>query len=123
MKALVDELAAIGRAIEEQDLIILILGGLNPYFNPCVCSINRRDVSLDEAKSQLLAYENLLIQQDKNKDNHVYQANYRESDIGTKSSQSNTYSSFGSISNLGNSNRGRGGGRNCGRCKGDRPNA
>lgn len=72
MKAVVDELLAIGRPIDDQDLIILILRGLNPRFNPCICSIKYINVSLDRTKSQLLAYENLLILIDKSEHNEIY---------------------------------------------------
>lgn len=60
-----DELSAIRRQMDDQDLLILILGGLAPRFNPCVCSLNDGDVNLDQANTKLMAYENLLIQQDK----------------------------------------------------------
>lgn len=41
MKALVDEVFIIRRPLDDQDLIILILGGPNPRFDPCIYSISR----------------------------------------------------------------------------------
>lgn len=76
IKALVNELTTIGRVVDEQDLIILILRWLNPHFNPCICSINCGDMFIDETKRQIFAYENRLIQKNKNEDNYLYQENY-----------------------------------------------
>lgn len=76
MKGFADELSANERPVDEQDLLILILGSLGPSFNPCVCSLNRGDVNLEHANSELLSYENLLSQQDKAEESQVYQANY-----------------------------------------------
>lgn len=44
--------------------------------------VNRGDVSLDQAKSELMAYESLLLQQDKAEENIVYQTNYISTDKG-----------------------------------------
>lgn len=72
MKALAEEISIVGILIVNQDLRILILVGLNPRFNPCISSINIGDISMDEVNNQLLAYENLLVQHDKNEDNQGF---------------------------------------------------
>lgn len=58
--------------MDEKDLLILILEGLRLRFNPYVYLLNRGDNSLVHTKFELLAYENLLMQQDKTEETQVY---------------------------------------------------
>lgn len=92
MRGFVDELSTIRRPIDDQDLHILILGGLGPRINSCICSLNRGDVNLDQAKSELLAYENVLIQQDKIDENQVYEVNYSNVRRGNKEPNGSNHS-------------------------------
>jgi hypothetical protein len=61
---LANQLAAIGKPLDEDDLISYIIGGLNTTYNPFITSYSfaTRNTSLtfDEFQSELLNYETLL---------------------------------------------------------------
>lgn len=59
MKKLGDELAATGKVIEDDEMVTLILAGLDFYYNPLVSSVVGRStpISVSELYSQLLAFD------------------------------------------------------------------
>lgn len=66
-KLLAHQLATVGKAIEDDELITYILGGLNPAFNPFVVSLSlaTRDSSLtvEDFTTELLSIEQLIENQ------------------------------------------------------------
>uniref|UniRef100_A0A6N2LUG9 Retrotransposon gag domain-containing protein n=1 Tax=Salix viminalis TaxID=40686 RepID=A0A6N2LUG9_SALVM len=66
-KALADQLAAVGKPVDEADLISLILGGLNTVYNPfvsnCYFAQREKSLSLFDFQSELFAFEALLENQ------------------------------------------------------------
>lgn len=64
MKSLVDEMAAAGKKLEDDDIVASILNGLDSDYNAFVSSIMSRDqITLSDLYAQLLAYEAHLEQQ------------------------------------------------------------
>ena len=63
-KNLVDQLAAAGKPIDDQDLISFLLGGLQSSYTPFVTSFNfssrDTDFTFQNFQVELLGYENLL---------------------------------------------------------------
>lgn len=63
-KLVSDELAIVGKPLEDDDLMSYIVSGLNPYFNPFITSLSfaTRDnnVSFENFLAKLLSYELLL---------------------------------------------------------------
>jgi hypothetical protein len=66
-KLLADQLAAVGKPVDEDDLISYIIGGLNASFNAFIttCSFTLDDstMSFDDFQSKLLSHEMFLEQQ------------------------------------------------------------
>jgi hypothetical protein len=62
MKVLADDMASVGKKLDDEDFISYILAGLDVEYNSVVSSIAGRvePITLDELYSQLLAYENRL---------------------------------------------------------------
>lgn len=64
MKALADEIATAGKAIDDDELIGYILNGLNSDYNPFVSSMSTKDsISLSDLYAQLLSFESRINQQ------------------------------------------------------------
>ena len=64
MKGIADEMAAVGKKIDDDDLISYILNGLDSDYNPFVSSVSVKDsLSLGDLYAQLLSYEARLQQQ------------------------------------------------------------
>lgn len=64
MKGLVDEMAAAGKKLEDDDVVSYILNGLDSDYNAFVSSImSKEEVTLSDLYAQLLAYEARLEQQ------------------------------------------------------------
>ena len=66
-KALADQLAAIGKLVDEANFISLVLGGLNtaytPFMSNCYFAQREKPVSLFDFQSELFAFEALLDSQ------------------------------------------------------------
>uniref|UniRef100_A0A6N2NKD0 Retrotransposon Copia-like N-terminal domain-containing protein n=1 Tax=Salix viminalis TaxID=40686 RepID=A0A6N2NKD0_SALVM len=66
-KALADQLAAVGKPMDEADLISLVLGGLNTTYNPFVSnsyfSQREKSLSLFDFQFELFAFEALIESQ------------------------------------------------------------
>ena len=66
-KALADQLAAIGKLVDEANFISLVLGGLNtaytPFVSNCYFAQREKPVSLFDFQSELFAFEALLDSQ------------------------------------------------------------
>lgn len=62
MKGLGDEMAAAGKAFEDEEMMCYILNDLDPDFNPLVSALVTRvePISLSELYSQLLRFETRL---------------------------------------------------------------
>ncbi|KAJ4755031.1 hypothetical protein LUZ62_089436 [Rhynchospora pubera] len=62
IRSLSDELAFIGAPVSDQDLVLAVLGGLNPDYNSFVIAVNSRQdpMSFLEVQSLLLSHESLL---------------------------------------------------------------
>jgi hypothetical protein len=60
-----DQLAAVGKPLDDEDIINFIIGGLNPSFNTFVTSfsLTNRDLNFDDFQNELLNYEMMLQQQ------------------------------------------------------------
>jgi hypothetical protein len=107
MKSLADEMASVGKKLDDEELISYVLAGLDAEYNSVVSSIAARveATTFDDLYSQLLAFENHLDLQ--------------------KEGQSQSYSSVNSASRGRDSFRGhggrnpRGGSNNGGRGRGD----
>ena len=64
MKSLADELAAVGRKLDDDEIIEYILNGLNADYNPFVSSmVSKENLTLSDMYAQFLAYEARLRQQ------------------------------------------------------------
>ena len=64
MKGIADEMAAVGKKIDDDDLISYILNGLDSDYNPFVSSVSVKDsLSLGDLYAQLFSYEARLQQQ------------------------------------------------------------
>ena len=64
MKSLADELAAVGRRLDDDEIIEYILNGLNADYNPFVSSmVSKENLTLSDMYAQFLAYEARLRQQ------------------------------------------------------------
>ena len=63
-KHLADQLAAVGKPVDDQDLISFLLSGLPSTYNPFVTSFNfasrDNDFTFEDFQAELLSYENLL---------------------------------------------------------------
>ncbi|KAL6347551.1 hypothetical protein AAG906_026076 [Vitis piasezkii] len=57
----VDELVAVGKPFEDDDLMSYIVSGLNPSFNPFITSLSfatrDKNVSFEDFQAELLSYE------------------------------------------------------------------
>ncbi|RVW30086.1 Retrovirus-related Pol polyprotein from transposon RE1 [Vitis vinifera] len=66
-KLVSDELAAVGKPLEDDDLMSYIVSGLNPSFNPFITSLSfatrDKNVSFEDFQAELLSYELLLENQ------------------------------------------------------------
>ncbi|KAF9687942.1 hypothetical protein SADUNF_Sadunf02G0145600 [Salix dunnii] len=66
-KGLADQLALVGKPVDEADLISLILGGLNTAYNPfvsnCYFAQLEKSLSLFDFQSELFAFEAFLERQ------------------------------------------------------------
>lgn len=113
----IDQLFRIGHSVQENDLIMLILGSLEPDFNVCVCFLNNRadDFSIEETKSQLLSFENLLAHQSKIEDHQLMQANLVNSHASGSSSSESQGMSYNFFPNSSTNNNGGNQGRERGR--------
>jgi hypothetical protein len=64
---LADQLAVIGKPIDDDDLINFVMSGLNPTFNAFVTTftllLSRDKPSFDDFQNELLSHEMLLNQQ------------------------------------------------------------
>jgi hypothetical protein len=60
-----DQLAAVGKPLDDEDIINFIIGGLNPSFNTFVTSfsLTNRDLNFDDFQNELLNHEMMLQQQ------------------------------------------------------------
>ena len=64
MKGIADEMAAVGKKIDDDDLISYILNGLDSDYNPFVSSVSVKDsLSSGDLYAQLFSYEARLQQQ------------------------------------------------------------
>ncbi|RVW25023.1 Retrovirus-related Pol polyprotein from transposon RE1 [Vitis vinifera] len=67
VKLVSDELAAVGKPLEDDDLMSYIVSGLNPSFNPFITSLSfatrDKNVSFEDFPAELLSYELLLENQ------------------------------------------------------------
>ncbi|RVW80480.1 hypothetical protein CK203_052875 [Vitis vinifera] len=67
VKLVSDELAAVGKPLEDDDLMSYIVSGLNPSFNPFITSMSfatrDKNVSFEDFQAELLSYELLLENQ------------------------------------------------------------
>jgi hypothetical protein len=63
-KSITDQLAAAGKIIDDQDLISLILGGLNQEYNSFITSFNfvskDNEFTFEDFRAELLSHESLL---------------------------------------------------------------
>jgi len=63
-KSLADQLAAVGKGVDDEDLISYVIGGLNPSYHPFITTLSfiTRDnpISFDAFQMELLNYEQLL---------------------------------------------------------------
>ncbi|KAJ0038478.1 hypothetical protein Pint_24053 [Pistacia integerrima] len=69
-KSWYDQLTTTGKSVDEEDLIsYVVVGGLNPIYNPFITSFNfatrDKSISFDDFQSKLLNYEQLLDSQNK----------------------------------------------------------
>ncbi|KAF8389092.1 hypothetical protein HHK36_025777 [Tetracentron sinense] len=66
-KLVSDELVAVGKPLEDDDLMSYIVSGLNPSFNPFITSLSfatrDKNVSFQDFQAELLSYELLLENQ------------------------------------------------------------
>ena len=66
-KVWVDQLAAMGRPIDDEDLISFIIGGLSPIFNSSITSYifatHENPLSFEDFQDEILNHEMLLNQQ------------------------------------------------------------
>jgi len=66
-KSLADQLAVIGKPIDDDDLINFVMSGLNPTFNAFITTftllLSRDKTSFDDFQNELLSHEMLLNQQ------------------------------------------------------------
>ncbi|RVW41864.1 Retrovirus-related Pol polyprotein from transposon RE1 [Vitis vinifera] len=66
-KLVSDELVAVGKPLEDDDLMSYIVSGLNPSFNPFITSLSfatrDKNVSFEDFQAELLSYELLLENQ------------------------------------------------------------
>jgi len=60
-----DELSAVGKPVDDDDLILLIINGINPTFNSFVTAFTLRDIetTFHDFQSELLGHEILLHDQ------------------------------------------------------------
>ncbi|KAL5554286.1 hypothetical protein UlMin_041687 [Ulmus minor] len=81
IKGAIDNLAAIGEPVLEQDQVMNLLGGLGSDYNAIVTAINIRDdkISLEAIHSMLLAFEHCLEQQSSIVQLSTMSANYASS--------------------------------------------
>jgi hypothetical protein len=58
-KQLADELSAVGKPLEDDDLISFIISGINPMFTPFVTAFTLRDRAMTflDFQSELLSHE------------------------------------------------------------------
>jgi hypothetical protein len=66
MKGFADEMAAVGKALDDEELVAHICNGLDADYNPVVTSVTARldPISIPELYSQLLSFETRLELQD-----------------------------------------------------------
>jgi hypothetical protein len=61
---LADQLAAIGKGVEDEDLISYVVGGLSPSYHPFITTLSfvtqDSPISFDAFQLELLNYEQLL---------------------------------------------------------------
>ena len=88
MKKLGDELAAAGKVIEDDEMVTLILAGLDFDYNPLVQSVVTRPtpISVSELYSQMLAYDSRLELLQENH-NNGYQSSANSTSRGRGSSR------------------------------------
>ena len=88
MKKLGDELAAAGKVIEDDEMVTLILAGLDFDYNPLVQSVVSRPtpISVSELYSQMLAYDSRLELLQENH-NNGYQSSANSASRGRGSSR------------------------------------
>jgi hypothetical protein len=64
-KSSADQLAAIGKSVDDDDLISYVIGGLNSSYHPFITSYTfatrETGLSYDQFQTELLNYEMLLI--------------------------------------------------------------
>jgi hypothetical protein len=60
-----DQLATVGKPLDDEDIINFIIGGLNPSFNTFVTSysLTNRDLNFDDFQNELLNHEMMMQQQ------------------------------------------------------------
>jgi hypothetical protein len=63
-KSWADQLAAVGKTVDDEDLISYVEGGLNPSYHPFITSLSfatrEASISFDDFSMQLLNFELLL---------------------------------------------------------------